>query len=167
MQELQSLTFREQLVISVLDFAMLDRTCIQKMERLQGRDIISVGYSTGTLVEMCWTNGGSAILHLVGDNLETFGRNQGSEQLGIGAEGTENERLAKAFKAVIQSRSWQGKYHLVIAPSRLDNMTRSDLGIEDTGSLCRLGNGAADWIASTLGMIEHAVGLEKEAIEEV
>jgi hypothetical protein len=86
-----------------------------------------VCYSTATLSAMC-QKGGNVIRHLVGDNLETFAREQGSEALWIGSEGAPEERFAKAFKAVKASRGWDDKFHLVVTPGGIRQITRARSG---------------------------------------
>ncbi|MBD8689593.1 hypothetical protein RHIZ_22190 [Rhizobium skierniewicense] len=57
--------------------------------------------------------GANLFLHVIADNLETFGRDGGSELLRLSSTDTA-ERYLEAFNAVKSLREWKKRYHLVV-----------------------------------------------------
>jgi hypothetical protein len=117
-------------VISILNFGVLSRTSIPALEYLQSNDAKIVCYSSNRLASML-RNGGNVLLHLVGDNLQSFGRDQGREVLHISSGGSYESRVIEAFAAVKGSRGWEDpKYHLVISQHDYTTINRAALGLE-------------------------------------
>lgn len=62
--------------------------------------------------------GANVFLHVIADNLETFGRDGGSELLRLSSTDAA-ERYSEAFFAVDSSRKWKGRYHLIVVSEKL------------------------------------------------
>jgi len=95
--------------------------------------------------------GGNVLLHGVFDGLKTFGHEGCSTELDIGKEGSKEDRLGRASKAVITVCNWERKFHLVFIPNDLA-MSLEELGIK-MGKMVPYGNiySVLEWLRDKVG----------------